>query len=71
MVEVLSQKINICVKINCNLFSCDKTVDSHGDTFDFMLSERRDEEAATAFFKQLTIMAFLITHIERLLSLKK
>jgi putative transposase len=26
--------------------------DSHGDTLDFMLSERRDEDAATAFFKQ-------------------
>ncbi|WP_087870715.1 DDE-type integrase/transposase/recombinase [Bathymodiolus platifrons methanotrophic gill symbiont] len=49
---VLSQKENVCVKINCKLFSCDKTVDSHGDTFDFMLSEHRDEEAATAFFKQ-------------------
>jgi putative transposase len=33
-------------------------VDSHGDTLDFMLSERRDEDAATAFSsKQLTIMA--------------
>jgi transposase-like protein len=29
-----------------------RAVDSHGDTLDFMLSERRDEEAATAFFKQ-------------------
>ena len=29
-----------------------KAVDSHGDTLDFMLSERRDEDAATAFFKQ-------------------
>jgi hypothetical protein len=26
-----------------------RAVDSHGDTLDFMLSERRDEEAATAF----------------------
>ena len=25
-----------------------RAVDSHGDTLDFMLSERRDEEAATA-----------------------
>jgi transposase-like protein len=25
---------------------------NYGDTLDFMLSERRDEEAATAFFKQ-------------------
>jgi putative transposase len=30
----------------------DRAVDSHGDTLDFMLSERRDEDAATAFFKQ-------------------
>ncbi|GFO76478.1 transposase, IS6 family [Bathymodiolus platifrons methanotrophic gill symbiont] len=29
-----------------------RAVDSHGDTLDFMLSERRDEEAAAAFFKQ-------------------
>ena len=29
-----------------------RAVDSHCDTLDFMLSERRDEEAATAFFKQ-------------------
>ncbi|GAW86402.1 putative transposase [Bathymodiolus platifrons methanotrophic gill symbiont] len=29
-----------------------RAVDSHGDTLDFMLSERRDEEAATVFFKQ-------------------
>ena len=29
-----------------------RAVDSHGDTLDFMLSERRDEDAATAFFKQ-------------------
>ncbi|GFO75167.1 transposase, IS6 family [Bathymodiolus platifrons methanotrophic gill symbiont] len=29
-----------------------RAVDSRGDTLDFMLSERRDEEAATAFFKQ-------------------
>ena len=29
-----------------------RAVDSHGDMLDFMLSERRDEEAATAFFKQ-------------------
>ncbi|WP_263459115.1 IS6 family transposase [Bathymodiolus platifrons methanotrophic gill symbiont] len=29
-----------------------RAVDSHGDTLDFMLSEHRDEEAATAFFKQ-------------------
>jgi putative transposase len=25
-----------------------RAVDSHGDTLDFMLSERRDEDAATA-----------------------
>jgi putative transposase len=30
-----------------------RAVDSHGDTLDFMLSERRDEDAATAFFKQV------------------
>ena len=29
-----------------------RTVDKFGDTIDFMFSERRDEEAATAFFKQ-------------------
>ena len=29
-----------------------RAVDKFGDTIDFMLSERRDEEAATAFFKQ-------------------
>jgi transposase-like protein len=29
-----------------------RAFDSHGDTLDFMLSERRDEDAATAFFKQ-------------------
>jgi hypothetical protein len=29
-----------------------RAVDSHGDTLDFMLSEHRDEDAATAFFKQ-------------------
>jgi transposase-like protein len=29
-----------------------RAVDSQGDTLDFMLSERRDEYAATAFFKQ-------------------
>jgi hypothetical protein len=29
-----------------------RAVDSHGDTLDFMLSERRDEDAASAFFKQ-------------------
>ena len=29
-----------------------RAVDSHGDTLDFMLSEHRDEEATTAFFKQ-------------------
>jgi hypothetical protein len=29
-----------------------RAVDSQGDTLDFMLSERRDEDAATAFFKQ-------------------
>lgn len=29
-----------------------RAVDKHGDTLDFMLSERRDEEAATRFFKQ-------------------
>jgi putative transposase len=29
-----------------------RAVDKFGDTFDFMLSERRDEVAATAFFKQ-------------------
>jgi putative transposase len=29
-----------------------RAVDSHGDTLDFMLSERRDEDAPTAFFKQ-------------------
>jgi putative transposase len=29
-----------------------RAVDSQGDTLDFILSERRDEEAATAFFKQ-------------------
>ncbi|SCN46429.1 transposase, putative [methanotrophic endosymbiont of Bathymodiolus azoricus (Menez Gwen)] len=37
-----------------------RAVDNRGDTLDFMLSERRDEDAATAFFKQATIMAFLI-----------
>jgi transposase-like protein len=37
-----------------------RAVDSHGDTLDFMLSERRDEDAATAFAsKQLTIMAVI------------
>jgi len=29
-----------------------RAVDKHGDTLDFMLSEHRDEEAATQFFKQ-------------------
>ena len=29
-----------------------RAVDKFGDTIDFMLSEHRDEEAATAFFKQ-------------------
>ena len=29
-----------------------RAVDNFGDTIDFMLSEHRDEEAATAFFKQ-------------------
>ena len=29
-----------------------RAVDSHADTLDFMLSERCDEDAATAFFKQ-------------------
>jgi putative transposase len=29
-----------------------RAVDKFGDTIDFMLSERRDEAAATAFFKQ-------------------
>ena len=29
-----------------------RAVDSHGNTLDFMLSECRDEDAATAFFKQ-------------------
>lgn len=29
-----------------------RAVDKFGDTLDFMLSEHRDEEAATAFFKQ-------------------
>jgi putative transposase len=29
-----------------------RAVDSQGDTLDFLLSERRDEDAATAFFKQ-------------------
>ena len=28
-----------------------RAVDKFGDTIDFMLSEHRDEEAATAFFK--------------------
>jgi hypothetical protein len=32
--------------------SSSRPFDSHGDTLDFMLSERRDEDAATAFFKQ-------------------
>jgi putative transposase len=30
-----------------------RAVDKHGDTLDFMLSEHRDEEAATRFFKQV------------------
>ena len=29
-----------------------RAIDKYGDTIDFMLSERRDEEAATRFFKQ-------------------
>jgi transposase-like protein len=29
-----------------------RAIDSHGDTLYFMLSERRDEDPATAFFKQ-------------------
>ena len=29
-----------------------RSIDKYGDTLDFMLSERRDEEAATRFFKQ-------------------
>jgi putative transposase len=30
-----------------------RAVDSHGDTLDFMLSEHRDEDAATAFLQSL------------------
>jgi putative transposase len=37
-----------------------RAVDSHGDTLDFMLSERRDEEAATALLFQ-----FLQSLLER------
>ncbi len=30
-----------------------RTIDKYGKTLDFMLSERRDEDAATAFFKKV------------------
>jgi transposase-like protein len=37
-----------------------RAVDKFGDTFDFMLSERRDEAAATSFSnKQSTLTSFL------------
>ncbi|MDD5411239.1 MAG: DDE-type integrase/transposase/recombinase [Methylobacter sp.] len=40
------------IKIKGEWGYLDRVVDKFGDTIDFMLSERRDEEAATVFFKQ-------------------
>jgi putative transposase len=42
-----------------------RAVDSHGDTLDFMLSERRDEEAATAFFESYALFQFLQSLLEQ------
>ena len=38
-----------------------RAIDKFGDTVDFMLSERRDEAAATAFFKQATMLRGFLT----------
>jgi putative transposase len=40
-----------------------RAVDKFGDTIDFMLSEHRDEAAATAFFKQATMLMDFLTKL--------
>src|SRR5665811_547881 len=41
-----------CIKVKGERLDINRAVDKSGDTVDFMLPERRDEAAATAFFKQ-------------------